>query len=117
LGEPQHRLLSAELKWLAAALGGVRDLDVYSERYAAQARRLGKADTESLAPYEKHLESERRTASRNLAGTLRSRRYEELLLLLSRIGDDAAAEAPLSGASSLSGASRVAAELVGAAAR
>jgi CHAD domain-containing protein len=71
-----------ELKWLAAVLGDVRDLDVYREQYVQYRSALPSADAGTLAPYEEHLRNEAERASEALTSALQSDRYGRLLASL-----------------------------------
>jgi CHAD domain-containing protein len=75
-------VLAAELKWLAAVLGEVRDLDVYRERYAVHLKALPKADAQALAPYGAFLQTEWERASTALGEALQGQRYENLMTTL-----------------------------------
>lgn len=67
-----------QFRWLAAALGKVRDLDVYLanlQRYAAD---LPLVDAEHLAAYKEHLHRQWRQARTAWEASLASRRYARL---------------------------------------
>jgi CHAD domain-containing protein len=68
-----------ELRWLAAALGEVRDLDVLIDRFRAQAAALAEPDTGALAPLFRRLATEREEARARLLAVLDSPRYVALL--------------------------------------
>jgi CHAD domain-containing protein len=72
----------AELSWLGAALGGVRDQDVLIERFRAEAAELDEVDREALGPLFAALEAERELSRGELMVTLESDRYLELLARL-----------------------------------
>jgi CHAD domain-containing protein len=79
-----------ELKWLASALGEVRDADVLAERLKAQASsHLGDEDREGFDALLNRLNVERQNARKQLLEMLDSERYLDLLDELS-----AAAVAP-----------------------
>jgi inorganic triphosphatase YgiF len=66
--------LRGELKWLAAALGRVRDLDVMQARLRSSAEGL-----ERLELVFDHMDEQHRAASEALLDELRSERYRDLL--------------------------------------
>ena len=67
--------LETELKWIAAALGEVRDLDVMQARL----RKAGGGMEESLDPLFASMDSKHDVARERLLEALRSNRYVELL--------------------------------------
>ena len=71
--------LREELRWLAGALGAVRDADVMIERLRRQAATLPEPDTAALAPIFRRLAKERDQARDDLVEALRSPRYVALL--------------------------------------
>jgi CHAD domain-containing protein len=71
--------LRGELKWLAQALGDVRDADVLSERLQRQAASLSELDAGGLAPLLRRLASEREEAVARLRDIMTGERYVELL--------------------------------------
>ena len=73
----QH--LRVELGWLAAVLGGVRDLDVQIERLDGWAAEVPEEDRGSLAELAKLLGLERDAARESLLAALDSKRYERLV--------------------------------------
>ena len=73
------RWLAAELGWLGAVTGPVRDLDVHLEELAAETDH----DLDSLRSY---LESRRRAAQLDLNQMLDSDRYRDLLVAWRKIG-------------------------------
>lgn len=75
---------NGELRWLAQALGGVRDADVYDENFHHYLADLPERDVQALAPYERHLEQVRRSARGDLIQALNSARYEALILNFER---------------------------------
>ena len=70
---------NSELRWLAQALGGVRDADVYDENFHHYLDVLPARDVKALAPYEQHLTRVRQQARAELVGALNSARYEALI--------------------------------------
>ena len=78
------RNMRAELKWLGAALGDVRDLDVLLERLRAE----GKDLEPDLTGLFDELEANRQVARERLLGALRGQRY---VALLDRLVEAAAA--------------------------
>jgi CHAD domain-containing protein len=73
--------ISAELKWLAGVLGGVRDLDVLLSRLREAA---SESDVPALAPLLDELQARHARASRALRDALQSNRYRNLLATLQR---------------------------------
>jgi CHAD domain-containing protein len=73
------RPLRDELRWLAAALGAVRDADVLAERLRRQADALPARDASGLAPLFRKLAAERERAGEELTLALSSARYVALL--------------------------------------
>ena len=71
--------LRDELRWLAGALGAVRDADVLIERLRRQAATLPERDTGGLAPIFRRLAKERDRARAELLEALHSPRYVALL--------------------------------------
>ncbi|HEX2118643.1 MAG TPA: CYTH and CHAD domain-containing protein, partial [Acidimicrobiales bacterium] len=71
--------LRVELRWLAAALGAVRDADVLLERLRRQAATLPEPDTAGLAPLFRRLAKERDDARAALLHAMHSDRYVALL--------------------------------------
>jgi len=68
-----------ELRWLARALGGVRDADVYDENFHHYLAALPERDVLALAPYEQHLAQVRVQARVDLVEALNSSRYQDLI--------------------------------------
>jgi CHAD domain-containing protein len=68
-----------ELRWLAKALGGVRDADVYDENFHHYLAALPEHDVLALVPYEHHLQQVRVKARVDLVEALNSARYESLI--------------------------------------
>ncbi|HEX2047204.1 MAG TPA: CYTH and CHAD domain-containing protein [Acidimicrobiales bacterium] len=71
--------LRDELRWLARALGAVRDADVLLERLRRQAATLPEADPGGLAPLFRRLAKERDQARAELLEALHSPRYVALV--------------------------------------
>ena len=71
--------LRDELRWLARALGAVRDADVLLERLRRQAATLPEPDTGGLAPLFRRLAKERDRARAELLDVLESPRYVALV--------------------------------------
>jgi len=71
--------LREELRWLAGALGSVRDADVLQERFRRQAATLPEPDTAGLAPLFRRLAKERDEARAELLEAMHSARYVSLL--------------------------------------
>lgn len=71
--------LREELRWLAAALGEVRDADVLLERLRHQAAELPDVDVGGFAPVLRRLSDEREAAGARLAEVMASDRYVGLL--------------------------------------
>jgi triphosphatase len=68
-----------ELRWVAAALGTVRDLDVQLLQLADWMADMDPADAEGLQPLADLLQRRRRRARTRLLRTLNSRRYSRLV--------------------------------------
>ncbi|MBV9151356.1 MAG: CHAD domain-containing protein [Alphaproteobacteria bacterium] len=96
LPEHQRRWASAELRWLADALGPARNLDVFEATLLKPVS--DNPDTLALKTLRRAVQRQRRAAYRDAARAVRSARYAELMLNLSRwfetcgwrIGDHAA---------------------------
>lgn len=88
--------IQADLKWLAGLLGGVRDLDVLTDRLRKAAGLEDAAGRPELAPLFEDLAARHATASRELQAGLRDSRYRGLLASLKA----AALEARLNGEAS-----------------
>jgi CHAD domain-containing protein len=71
--------IRVELRWLAAALGAVRDADVLLERLRRQAATLPEPDTAGMAPLFRRLAKERDDARAALLAVLHGDRYVALL--------------------------------------
>lgn len=81
LGEAGERL-RAELAWLGGVLGPVRDLDVLTERLAAERDSLAEADADGFAEVLTALHAARTLGRHELIGALAGRRYRTLLRAL-----------------------------------
>ena len=77
-----RKSLAAELRWLAARLGEVRDLDVQLQALAASDERLSATQRRALQPYRTHLLAERERHRAVLLQALASERYQALLTSL-----------------------------------
>lgn len=71
--------LREELKWLAAALGAVRDADVLLERLRGQTATLPEPDTAGFAPIHRRLAKQREDARAALLEAMSGPRYIRLL--------------------------------------
>ena len=72
------RSFNREFKWVASALGMIRDLDVYRENLDQYAAEVPSLDTAHAGEYKRHLDDQWRRARRRLLACLTSRRYERL---------------------------------------
>ncbi len=72
----------AELAWIAALLGRVRDLDVLRGRIGAAVEQLPERDQEVAAPLLLRLAMERHAALHPLQRSLASERFDELMARL-----------------------------------
>jgi CHAD domain-containing protein len=79
LVEEWFQPLREELRWLAGALGAVRDADVMAERLRRQADALPARDASGLAPLFRKLAAERERAGEALMAALSGERYVTLL--------------------------------------
>lgn len=79
--------LNSELRWLAAVLGEVRDLDVYLENLKHYASEVSEEDAAALSGYEAFLSNEWQKARRKLLTGLGSRRYQRLKERFGRVLD------------------------------
>jgi triphosphatase len=70
--------LREEFRWIANALGEVRDLDVQIEQFTAWEQEMEGEDRAAIAPLVARLEERRRDARGRLLEQLDSRRYERL---------------------------------------
>jgi CHAD domain-containing protein len=73
------RWLRQELKWVAASLGSVRDLDVQIEQLTEWTSAAAGGDRTALEPLVRILDKRRRRARRKLIRDLDSRRYGRLV--------------------------------------
>jgi CHAD domain-containing protein len=80
--------LKTELRWIGGALGAVRDLDVLIEHYGKEAESLEPDERLAFRPVLLRLTRRRATARRELAETLDSERYFDLLDALEAIPAD-----------------------------
>ena len=72
------RAFNAELRWVAAALGNVRDLDVYRANLAHYTKGVQDDIAGQDRAYQHHLEVRWRKARKRLLACLGSKRYERL---------------------------------------
>ncbi len=72
------RAFNGEFKWVAAALGKVRDLDVYRASLDQYASGIPDVANEHDADYQRHLEDRWRKARKRLLACLESKRYARL---------------------------------------
>jgi CHAD domain-containing protein len=77
----------AELAWIAALLGRVRDLDVLRGRVAGAVAELSERDQELAAPLLLRLSMERQAALHPLQRALASERFDELMARLGAAAD------------------------------
>jgi triphosphatase len=87
--------LDKELRWLARALGTVRDLDVHTEALLEHVESAGSAAAQELGGYELALRRERLAARDTLKDLFASKRYAELISDLAALLDDAPSPAAL----------------------
>ncbi len=71
--------LQGELKWLGGSLGAVRDLDVQLENLRGQAADFNPDEQAAVERLLSGLLADRRRARKRMLGTLRTRRYTQLL--------------------------------------
>lgn len=83
---PRDRAMhfDGEFRWLARALGDVRDADVYDENFHKYLSALPEADARALTPYEAHLQRVKQKARSRLLEVLSGDRYERLVADLER---------------------------------
>jgi CHAD domain-containing protein len=74
----------AEFRWVANALGRVRDLDVYRDDLAHYMAAIPPDDAQSLAPYHRYLVEQAQAARQRLIAVLGSRRYAKLMARFER---------------------------------
>ena len=70
--------LRAELRWLGAELGAVRDLDVLRARLHEHAERLPAPEAHTAERVARRLDADRQAAGRELVSAMQSTRYEQL---------------------------------------
>ena len=87
--------LGKELRWLARALGAVRDLDVHSEALHEHLELAGAAAAQQLGGYELALRRERLAARDTLKDLSATDRYAELMSDLAMLLEDAPSPAAL----------------------
>ncbi len=75
--------LAEELRWLAGALGDVRDLDVHLEQIGAWLATAGSQEGVALEALQHLLQQDRHAARRQMLDALDSARYERLKVSLS----------------------------------
>ena len=78
LPDDSIRSFNREFKWVAAALGKVRDLDVYRENLDSYAAEFPTSEAAHDSDYQRHLADKWRKARKRLLASLTSRRYERL---------------------------------------
>jgi CHAD domain-containing protein len=78
LPEPERTRLGVELRWLANALGGLRDLDVYAENLGASLSELPEPDRNRVRAHIDQLARRRELARNDAVRALASARYREL---------------------------------------
>ncbi len=81
LGDGSQARFTADVKWIAASLAAVRDLDVFSQVILAPLREAFQGD-DDLAHLEACMENRRRKACRRLVLALGSPRYTSVVLTL-----------------------------------
>ena len=94
LEREQEDKLRAELAWLGAVLGGVRDLDVLIAHLRAEAETLEPAERTALKPLFGRLAAERRKARTSLVRALKGARYRRLV---DELAEDVVGQPPLNG--------------------
>jgi CHAD domain-containing protein len=93
---PRFETLREELKWIAAALGEVRDLDVQLEWLAAQREDADWRDSTAVGPLVEDIVTSRVAARRELLEAMASERYTDLLdamMTALRLGDEGIGDA------------------------
>jgi CHAD domain-containing protein len=83
-----------DLKWIAAVLGDIRDLDVYLERLPEYTASLPEAEREALAPLTGHVERQRDRARVRMLKALETRRYGSFLEAFERFLERGAPKRP-----------------------
>ncbi|MEO8464492.1 MAG: CHAD domain-containing protein [Gammaproteobacteria bacterium] len=94
---PPHAVarLGKELRWLAGALGSVRDLDVHTEAFQEHLTSAGTAAARDLGGYELALRRERLAARETLKDLFVGNRYTDLMSDLAALLDGAPSPAAL----------------------
>jgi CHAD domain-containing protein len=94
---PQHTAkdLKDNLRWFAGALGGVRDLDVYSENFRHYLQAVPADRVQELGGYELHLRRARTDARAQLSDLFASERYAEFIASFATFLDGAPSAAAL----------------------
>jgi len=87
--------LGKELRWLADALGGVRDLDVHTEALREHLTSAGTTAAQELGGYELALRRERLAARDTLTDVFSGQRYATLMLDFAALLEDAPSPAAL----------------------
>jgi triphosphatase len=83
-----------DLKWIAALLGDVRDLDVYLERFPEYTVSLPESEQEALAPLTAHVEKQRERARARMLMALETQRYKLFLDIFERFLEQGAPKRP-----------------------
>jgi CHAD domain-containing protein len=89
--------LNAELRWLAAALGEVRDLDVQLEQLEEWEGSVDESDRAALHVLAKGLDRRRAASRKRLLRALDSKRYERLVERVTRVLRQGPGKQPLEG--------------------
>jgi CHAD domain-containing protein len=89
--------LRSDFRWLARALGEVRDLDVYRDNLGRYMQALPPDDAQHLVSYDAWLTRQGAKARRRLVAALGSRRYERTVARLRRFLDRGPSRAALRG--------------------
>ena len=84
LPDSETKKLGSELKWLAAVLGEVRDLDVYQVNLQKYTTRIAEEDAACLIEYKRHLAESWRKSREDLLACFTGQRYQELKADFSR---------------------------------
>jgi len=85
----QAKQLEHELRWLARALGGVRDLDVHTESFHDYLEALPPEQGQQFGDYELHLRRTRTAARQELAAVFGSERYAQFTAMFADVLDGA----------------------------
>jgi len=93
---PPQRLagFNRDLKWVAATLGQVRDLDVYLETLPEYSRAIPEGDRAALETLVVHLDLRREKARASMLRTLETRRYASFLVRFERFLERGAPRRP-----------------------